>query len=247
MKGKKILVVGASSGIGRAIAISLSEEGAEVVLFSRDFSKLKQVQGTLKGENHQIFSVDVTDEEALSKALLESVKDGKAYNGFVYSVGMEATVPFKLLKKESLENVMEVNTYPILSISKFLLKKGNFDKEGGSFVFISSVMGHLGQMAKVAYGMSKHAMVGVMRSLALELASKKIRVNCVSPGMVTTDMSVKILESISEENVQKIKDMHPLGLGTATDVANAVVFLLGEKSRWITGVDLSVDGGYSVQ
>lgn len=95
--------------------------------------------------------------------------------------------------------------------------------------------------------MSKHAIVGIMRALALELAPKNIRVNCVSPGMVKTDMSIKILESISEDNVSKIESMHPLGLGEPNDVAEAISFLLSDNSKWITGVELPVDGGYSVQ
>ncbi|ATA77273.1 SDR family NAD(P)-dependent oxidoreductase [Capnocytophaga canimorsus] len=247
MERKKVLVVGASSGLGKEIALTLSKEGADLVLMSRDIDKLNNVIYECKDGNHQVYSVDVTNEQELDRALSESMKDGVPYSGFVYSAGMEATMPSKLLKKNTLEKVMEVNTYPIVMISKFFQKKGNFSPNGGSLVFISSVMGHLGQVGKTAYCMSKHAMVGVMKALALELAPKKIRVNCISPGMVKTDMSIKILESISEENVLKIQNMHPLGFGEPRDVAQAVLFLISDKSKWITGVDLAVDGGYSVQ
>ena len=246
MQGKKILIIGASSGIGRETAITLAEEGADLVLMSRNLEKLNEVVSLCKRGNHRVFSVDVTDEKAMIQALTESIKtDGKPYDGFVYSAGMEATIPSKLLKKDFLQRVLDVNTIPIILISNFLLKKGNYSSSGASFVFVSSVMGHLGQPAKTAYCMSKHAIVGITKSLALELAPKKIRVNCVSPGMVKTEMSLEILESISEENVQQIESMHPLGIGMPKDVANAIEFLLSDKSSWITGIDLYVDGGYS--
>ena len=247
MKGKKILIVGASSGLGRETALNLAKQGADLVLISRDTEKLNALASQLEVGKYQIFPADVTNEEVLNKALSDSVADGVPYNGFVYSAGIEATITSKLLKKATLEKVMDVNAYPAVLITKFLLKKGNFDPVGGSLVFISSVMGHLGQTAKTAYCMSKHAIVGIMRALALELAPKNIRVNCVSPGMVKTDMSIKILESISEDNVSKIESMHPLGLGEPNDVAEAISFLLSDNSKWITGVELPVDGGYSVQ
>lgn len=246
MQGKKILIIGASSGIGRKTAITLAEEGADLILISRNLEKLNNVVSLCKEGNHQVFSVDVTDENALFQVLNESIKnDGRPFDGFVYSAGMEATIPSKLLKKDFLHKVLDVNTIPIILISNFLAKKGNYSPKGASFVFVSSVMGHLGQPAKTAYSMSKHAIVGITKSLALELAPKKIRVNCVSPGMVKTEMSLQILESISEENIRQIESMHPLGIGMPEDVANAIEFLLSDKSSWITGIDLYVDGGYS--
>lgn len=247
MKPKKILIVGASSGIGKATAIMLASQGFQLVLMSRSVEKLTEVSQQCSGDGHQVFSVDVTDEEALYNAIAESLQDGIPYDGFVYSAGMEATIPSKLIKKEYLERVLSVNSIPAVLISKCLLKKNYLSSEGASFVFVSSVMGHLGQTAKTAYCMSKHALSGISKALALELAPKNVRVNCVLPGMVKTDMSIKILESISQENIQKIESMHPLGLGQPEDVANTIKFLLSEDSKWITGVDIPVDGGYSAQ
>lgn len=248
MLGKKILIFGASSGIGRETAIMLSEQGAELVMLSRNINKLEEVLAKCKKGNHQIFSVDVTDEEAVATAIAKSVeKDGKPFDGFVFSVGIEATIPSKLIKKQYLENVLQTNSIPTILISRILINKKIFFTNGGSIVFVSSVMGHLGQVAKAAYCMSKHAMVGASKALALEFAPKKIRVNCVSPGMVKTEMSLKIIESISEESIKKIEDLHPLGLGSPKDIAEAIIFLLSDKSRWITGTELVVDGGYSTQ
>ena len=153
----------------------------------------------------------------------------------------------KFSKNETLEQILNINAIHAVLVSKTLLKKANFSSNGGSLVFISSVMGSLGQPAKIAYCMSKGALTSAMKAMALELANKKIRVNCISPGMVVTEMSSKILDSISQDNKKDIEKMHPLGIGNVIDIAKGIEFLLSDNSSWITGVDLLVDGGYSAQ
>ncbi|WP_017494967.1 SDR family NAD(P)-dependent oxidoreductase [Flavobacterium sp. WG21] len=245
---KKILIIGASSGIGRAAAIDLSKKGAQLVLIARSEDKLKEVVALCEGEGHTYFSLDVKDENALEAAISSSAKEtGIPFTSFVYSAGMEGTIPLKFAKTEFLEDILKVNTIPALLITKILQKKGNFSLEGGSLVFVSSVMGSLGQPAKAAYCMSKGGLIAASKALALELASKKIRVNCISPGMVETEMSSKILDSISDENVNEIKKMHPLGIGEVGDIVNGIEFLVSDNSKWITGIDLLIDGGYSAQ
>ncbi|OXB00995.1 short-chain dehydrogenase [Flavobacterium plurextorum] len=245
---QKVLIVGASSGIGRSTAISLSKKGAKLVLISRTEEKLKEVIASCEGHGHTCFAIDVKDEKALDEAISTSVKvSGEPFTSFIYSAGQEGTVPLKFTKSEFLIDILQVNTIPALLITKILQKKDNFSKDGGSIVFISSIMGSLGQPAKAAYCMSKGGLISLSKALALELAPKKIRVNCVSPGMVITDMSMKILDSVSEDNVNEIKKMHPLGIGNVEDVANAIEFLIADKSKWITGIDLLVDGGYSAK
>ncbi|SDJ34760.1 SDR family NAD(P)-dependent oxidoreductase [Chryseobacterium jejuense] len=244
----KILIVGASSGIGQATAIDLAKKGAKLVLIARSEDKLKEVLESCEGSGHSYFAVDVKNEKELDDAISSSVKDtGEPFSGFVYSAGQEGTIPLKFVKSDFLTNILQVNTIPALLITKILQKKGNFSSEGGSIIFISSVMGNLGQPAKAAYCMSKGGLVAASKALALELASKKIRVNCISPGMVTTEMSSKILDSISEENIKEIKKMHPLGIGEVEDVVSGITFLISDKSKWITGIDLLIDGGYSAQ
>jgi NAD(P)-dependent dehydrogenase (short-subunit alcohol dehydrogenase family) len=232
---QKVLIIGASSGIGKATAIKLSKKGAKVVLVARSEDKLKEVITYCQGEGHSYYAIDVKDES------------GEPFTSFVYSAGQEGTIPLKFAKSDFLNDILQVNTIPALLITKLLMKKNNFSKEGGSIVFISSVMGSLGQPAKSAYCMSKGALTAASKALALELASKKIRVNCVSPGMVITEMSLKILNSITEENVNEIKRMHPLGVGDVEDVVNGIEFLISDRSKWITGIDLLIDGGYSAQ
>lgn len=248
LSNQKILIVGASSGIGKATAIRLSKAGAKLVLIARSEDKLKEVIASCEGNGHQYFVIDVKDEKSIDEAITKSAKEiEEPFTGFVYSAGQEGTIPLKFAKSDFLTDILQVNTIPALLITKVLQKKGNFSSEGGSVVFISSVMGSLGQPAKAAYCMSKGGLVAASKALALELASKRIRVNCISPGMVITEMSSKILDSVSEDSVKEIKRMHPLGIGDVEDVVNGIEFLISNKSKWITGIDLLIDGGYSAQ
>lgn len=246
-ENQKILMVGASSGIGRSTAIRLAANGAKLVLIARTEEKLKEVIQSC-GSGHKYYAIDLKDEEALENAINDSVKeDGLPFNAFVFSAGQEGTLPLKFLKTNFLEDLLKVNTIPALTITKILQKKGNFSTDGGALVFVSSIMGSLGQPAKSAYCMTKGGLVSMSKALALELAPKKIRVNCVSPGMVMTEMSEKIIESIGEVAAENVKKMHPLGIGEVDDVVDAIEFLVSKKSKWITGTDVIVDGGYSAQ
>jgi NAD(P)-dependent dehydrogenase (short-subunit alcohol dehydrogenase family) len=131
-------------------------------------------------------------------------------------------------------------------LAKILSKKKYSHEQGSSFVFISSVMGILGQKGKVGYCCSKGAVITGCKAMALELAPKNIRVNCVLPGVVKTEMTEKLFKIIPQESKDNIIAMHPLGLGTPDDIANACVFLLSDASRWVTGANLLVDGGYVI-
>lgn len=243
---QKILIVGASTGIGRAAALQLSNQGAKLVLIARSEEKLKEVIRNCKGEGHTYYALDVKDAKTLEEVIDSSARlKEEPFTAFLYSAGKEGTIPLKFLKYDILSEILQVNTIPAILIAKILLKKGNFSNNGGSMVFISSIMGSLGQPAKAAYCMSKGALISASKALALELANKKIRVNCISPGMVTTEMSSKILDSISDESIAEIKKMHPLGIGEVSDVVNGIEFLVSENSKWITGIDLIIDGGYS--
>jgi len=132
-------------------------------------------------------------------------------------------------------------------LARMISKKKYLDENGASFVFISSVIGTLGQPGKIAYCSSKGALISGAKAMALELARKNIRVNCILPGHVKTEMANRLFENISEKSKKEIMDMHPLGLGIPEDIANASAFLLSDASRWITGTILIVDGGYSAR
>ena len=245
LSGKKILITGASSGIGKSIAMLAAEAGARVVLIARRERLLSDIIDELKSQDHQYFAIDITDDEKVGSSIKQAVSDGVPFDGFVHSAGSELTVPLKMLNANALEKVMSVNTFAAFNISKILTQRGNFKTQGGSFVFIGSVMAALGQPAKIGYCASKGALVAGAKAMALELAYKKIRVNAILPGMVKSEMSLELLSHLDESNIKRITDMHPLGIGQVTDVANAALFLLSDLAGWITGTSLFIDGGYS--
>jgi NAD(P)-dependent dehydrogenase (short-subunit alcohol dehydrogenase family) len=245
LKARNILITGASSGIGRQCAISCSRMGATIILIGLETDKLQDTVSQLEGSGHISYTQDITEYDKLESIIKESVEKLGPINGFIHSAGIEMSRPLKVLKPENFEKVISVNAIAAFEIIRILSKLKNLPAEGASYVLISSVMGVLGDIANVAYCSSKGALLSAGKAMALELAPRKIRVNCVLPGVVETEMSQQLFLSISEESRNSILKMHPLGLGKPTDIANACIFLLSEASRWITGTNLFVDGGYS--
>ena len=144
-------------------------------------------------------------------------------------------------------DIFNVNVIAGFEFAKHLSNKKYMDSQGASFIFISSVMGFLGESGRIGYSSSKAAIIGGVKSMALELARKKIRVNSVSPAMVKTKMLEEMFDTLLNDTVEKIITKHPLGIGNIEDVSNACAFLLSDLSKWITGTNLIVDGGYSAQ
>ena len=247
LKNKNIIVTGASSGIGRLSALTFSQLGANVILIARNKERLKDTFNKLSRGNHIFISQDITEYNKLEQIIKDSVEKVGRISGFIYSVGIEMTLPLKGMQTSYYEKMFATNVISGFELAKIISKKKYLDGDGASFIFISSVMGILGQPGKVAYCSSKGALISGARAMALELAKKNIRVNCILPGVVETEMSNKMFEKLSEESKKSIIDMHPLGLGKPEDIASACVFLLSDASRWITGTNLIVDGGYSAR
>jgi len=143
-----------------------------------------------------------------------------------------------------MEEFFRTNVIGAINLTKHAVKSAHFSETGGSVVFISSVMGVAGENGKTLYSMTKGALIAAVRSMAVELAPRKVRVNTVSPGVVESPMSRSAVYSKDEESLNRIRSLHPLGLGKPEDVANACLFLLSDEARWITGTNLVVDGGY---
>jgi NAD(P)-dependent dehydrogenase (short-subunit alcohol dehydrogenase family) len=247
LKDKNIVITGASSGIGRQIAIEAAREGANVILIARNSDRLEETRSLAGGNKHIIYSFDITDFDKIDGLIDEIVTKTGLISGFVHSAGIESTIPFRNMKGNTYEEMMRVNVISGLEFARSIARKKSVNPQGAGFVFIGSVMGNLGKEGKVGYCATKGALTSSVKAMALELSNKKIRCNCIQPGIVQTEMVNHLFETLPESSVADIFRQHPLGLGAPEDVANLAIFLLSEKSRWITGSEIIIDGGYSAQ
>ena len=248
LKGKKILITGASSGIGSSVAKLASEQGAICILNGRNEERLNQTLKSLEGEGHIAIVSDLSEGKAAELAI-KAFDQAGPLNGFVHCAGIEKTLPFRSTQISDLKEIMEINLEAFWEITQEITKSKNHEKEKLSVVGISSVAGTYGASGKSAYSASKGALVSLIKSLAAEYSPKKIRFNAVCPGYVDTPMlgAVRKLYRTEEEFISSIVSKHPLGLGRPEDVASAVVYLLSDASKWITGSIINVDGGYGVR
>lgn len=243
IEGKTILVTGATSGIGRATAITSAQLGARVIAVGRNQERLETLLLELNALDaaHLTIQCDLTD-EAQVQGLLEKVP---AVDGLACCAGVAEMKPFAFVTEEDVERVFKVNCFaPVMLVNK-LLKAKKLNK-GGSVVFVSSVDGpkvvHAGNSV---YSGSKSALVGLARNMAIDLASKKIRVNCVLPG--TTDTPMIRTENVTEEMLAETAKAFPLKrFAQPEEIANAIIFLLSNAASFVTGMELTVDGGYSI-
>lgn len=245
LEGKTILITGASSGIGKATAQLCSQAGATLILLGRDEIRLKEVLNSLSGQNHVVQTLELTDFVAVEDFAKSYLKTKAPIDGIINAAGISTTFPFKYSSPEKLDPFFKTNVYGAFNISRLFSKKSS--AEGMSIIFITSVMASVGAKAKSIYGMTKGALVSGSKSLALELAPRNIRVNCISPGVVATPLIEGSEYTKSEAAFKEVVEKHPLGIGRPEDIAHACVFLLSDGSRWITGIDLKIDGGYTAQ
>jgi NAD(P)-dependent dehydrogenase (short-subunit alcohol dehydrogenase family) len=236
------LVTGASSGIGREAAIAISRCGGRVALVGRDERRLRETSDVMAPGDHSQHLFEMGDAEVVADAVQALAKEGGAIDGVFHSAGSTMVLPVKLLKNRHLDEVFGANVRGAFGIAKAAARKGVLS-DGGSLVFMSSVASVLGRPALSAYCAAKAAVDGLVRSLAIEFAPRRIRVNSITAGAVETAMHREFVRSISEEAVKGYENFHLLGFGQPEDVANAALFLLSDASRWVTGSALAVDGG----
>ena len=239
LENKRILVTGASSGIGRATAILCSELGATVVLCGRDIDRLDATRSALTGNGHMIISGDLTDINA-RHTLVETTP---ALDGCVFSTGLAALIPMRMVTEQHLHTMFSVNYEAPVMLTQRLLAKKKINNHA-SLVFVSSQAEHFSPIATGVYAGVKAALSTTVRTIGLEHAKQGIRANCVSPSYVDTPMLDKLQETSS---LQNIIDITPLGLNDASDVANGIVYLLTPASRWVTRSNLVIDGGLSLR
>lgn len=238
------MVTGASSGIGRETARLISQLGAHVVLVGRNEERLTETLRSLDGEGHRTEPFDLSSTDEIPRWLKSISASSGPLHGLVHSAGIYKLRPLRVLSSQTVEDVMRINVGAAIGLAKGFLQKG-VCAPSGSIVFLSSVTGLTGQAGIAAYAASKGAIVALTRALAVELAGEHIRVNCVAPGVVTTEMGQGVLGMLTPQQSAAMEAMHLLGFGSARDVSYAIAFLLAETARWITGTVLVVDGGYT--
>lgn len=241
IEGKTVFITGASSGIGRATAIECSKMGAQLFISGRNPLGLQETFDKLEGTDHVQILADL-ENTADIQSLVEQLS---LLDGVVHCAGITKTIPFQFIDEKELTAIMQVNfTAPTL-ISQALIKKKKLNK-GASIVFISSVSGvYCSFVANSMYSASKGAINGLVKGMAVDLASKGIRVNCVNPGMIDTPLLSEgaIPEALQKEDIKR----YPLNrYGKPEEVAHSIIYLLSDATKWVTGSNLLIDGGYTL-
>lgn len=238
------LITGASSGIGRAVAIGLSPD-RDLILHGRDEAKLDETRSLCsRSERHRMWRFDLNDLGALEDSLARLLRENDAViDVFVHSAGTLRLLPFRSLTRAQMDEMMNVNFLAAALIVQTLLKKAVNQKRLENIVFISSTVSNFGAKAFSVYSASKGALDSLMRCLAVELAPD-VRVNSILPGGLSTPMTEGMLADA--ELAGRMEKMYPLGLGTAGHVADLARFLVSDASRWITGQQIVIDGGRTV-
>jgi NAD(P)-dependent dehydrogenase (short-subunit alcohol dehydrogenase family) len=239
MNGKTVLVTGASSGIGKQTAINIGQRGGRLVITGRNMDRLMQTYDSLAGKNHIFIQADLT----IPSSRDHIVEDVPEINGLVNCAGQIRLYPYKIYSKKRLIELFSINYEAAILLTAALLNKRKIIDEA-SIVFVTSVISIVGTETNGIYAGTKGALAGTIKCLALELAPRKIRVNCISPAFVKTPMLDRLSAQVDISNFERL---HPLGLGEAEDVANAIIYLLSDESRWVTGTNLIIDGGYSAK
>lgn len=241
LQGKTILVTGASSGIGRAVAIECAKMGAVVFLNARNEARLRETLSALEGQGHQYIVADLTKEQELN-SLVEQLP---ALDGVVLNAGIAGLVPTQAISAAKLQEMQQINLNAPILLTRTLVKKRKLNNPS-SIVFTSSAAGVFRtSVGNAIYATTKCGIDAFMRTAALELASRGIRCNSVNPAMVETEL-IKNLP-VSEEEREKNLARYPLHrYGKPEEVAYAIIYLLSDAAAWTTGTALKLDGGLTL-
>lgn len=236
-EGRNFFVSGITSGIGRKTAEAILSEGGSIYSITR-----KQIDILDKFKTVELDLKDIYKIEASLNILLDEIK----LDGIVLCAGIEKTIPIRQTTFEQIDEIFKINFFSNYEIIRVLHRK-KFLKNNSSIVLVTSIMAEFGTPGKTAYSASKSAINGLVKSLALELAPRNIRVNGVAPAMVNTRLGLNLIENLTEENLNNLKKSHPLGFAEPTQISDLISFLISDKSSNITGQIINIDGGFSVQ
>ena len=242
LEGKKILITGASSGIGQAAAIECSRMGAKVVITGRNAERLQQTFDLLEGNGHQLIALDISDYDGI----VQLVNTVPVLDGLLNNAGVTTGKPISFITEQELDALMKINTNAPIHLTNLLIKKKKIAK-GGSIVFTSSIGKYMVAPGNSMYAASKGALSAFMKGAALELSAKKIRCNAILPGMIETPI-MKSKESVSQTQWDELKQLYPLKrFGRPEEVAWLAVYLFSDASTFMTGSELVIDGGRSLK
>ncbi len=241
LAGKTILITGASSGIGKQAAIDCAQSGATVIISGRSVLKLEETLSALTGVGHDIVVCDLMEEAEIA-ALVAKVP---ILNGVVHCAGTVKPFPVQFLTKQKIDETLHANFYTTVCLTASLFKAKKISP-GASLVFLSSISGQRPARGNSMYAASKAAIEAFAKTVAAEYAEKKIRANCISPAMVKTPMYDNSANGEFEATMEQHVAQYPLGVGHPADVSHAIIFLLSQEARWITGTNIVMDGGFFV-
>lgn len=241
LEGKVIMITGASSGIGRATAIECSRLGAKVIITGRNRERLSETMVLLEGDGHFLLPADLTTQSEVD----DLVNNSPLIDGLVNNAGIVQTLPFTFIKPEVLNNIFSVNFFAPVFLSQQLVKRKKFNRDA-SIVFVSSIDGPItAHIGNSIYAASKGAVFAIAKSMAVDLATKKIRVNCVLPGMTETPLIYA--DGITVEQLNEDMKLYPLKrYGQPIEIAHAIIYFLSDASSWTTGANLVIDGGFTL-
>jgi len=238
LTGKTFLVTGASSGIGFETCKTIHSLGGKVIAIARNEENLKDLIKQLNPNEDTFIKADLSNKSDI-KLITEQITN---IDGIVHSAGVVTLSPLKFINEEKMDLLYEINYKSIVLLMQSIVKAKKLNK-GSSVVFVSSIAGLYGMKGNGMYAGTKGALISVSKVFANELAAQKIRVNCVAPGMVKTQITQETINQLSAEVIAEDEAKYPLGYGEPEDVANPICFLLSEASKWITGQTLTLDGG----
>lgn len=243
LTSKLVLITGASSGIGKETAIQISRLGARVVLVARRVEQLEETYELMEGNNHKYYSFDLSKVETIEVFIKKVVSENGQFHGLVHCAGISPMRPLSMTKYENILTAMNVNFFSFVEIIRCITKKGCF-YDGGSIVGISSISSIKGYKSKLSYCASKAAMDAAIRCIAFELKGKKIKINSIMPGWVSTGMSEYFNDNFNNTNEFKERfERQFLGFSKPVEVANLVAFLLSDAVNTVTGTSVLIDGG----
>lgn len=246
LAGRRIFVTGASSGLGRAAAIGLSRLGAQVAICGRDEERLSETMAQLADGNHLSVAASITDTDATADLIKDVAKRWGSLHGIFHAAGISLTMPLRMTKQAQVDDTFGPSVFGAFGIARAAGQK-NVMAENSAIVLMSSISAERGHNGMMIYSAAKSAVHGLVRSAAIELAPKNVRVNALIAGAVYTEMYAREVDRMGPDWIAGIGAKHPLGFGQTDDITHAVTYLMSDAGRWITGTTMTIDGGYTAQ